>query len=135
MGQHSAQSMNDGYPLYAFAFRSGLGRPRRDFTKADLATGNTDFVWVHLDLTPSEGMLKAGGLLLWQRLQASRRRAANNEERRASRRRGVTIGGCGACNHLYRTTIFLRASGVPHLAYTLIQTQTRTLGSKPVSPA
>src|SRR5580704_10525236 len=49
MGQHSAQSMNDGYPLYAFAFRSGLGRPRRDFTKADLATGNTDFVWVHLD--------------------------------------------------------------------------------------
>jgi hypothetical protein len=62
MGQHSAQSMNDGYPLYAFAFRSGLGRPRRDFTKADLATGNTDFVWVHLDLTPSEGMLKAGGL-------------------------------------------------------------------------
>lgn len=45
-----AQPMNDGCPLFAFAFRGGLGRAVRDFAEADVAAGNADFVWVHLDL-------------------------------------------------------------------------------------
>jgi len=42
--------VSDGYPLFAFAFRSGLGQPLRDFAAADTAAGSADFVWVHLDL-------------------------------------------------------------------------------------
>jgi hypothetical protein len=41
--------MSDGRPLFAFAFRAGVGRVLRDFAEAD-AAGNGDFVWVHLDL-------------------------------------------------------------------------------------
>lgn len=50
-GQHTAQSMGHGYPLFGFAFHNGVGQPLGDFTEADLATGNADFVWVHLDLS------------------------------------------------------------------------------------
>jgi zinc transporter len=43
-------SLSDGRPLFAFAFRGGLGRALCDFAEADIAAGNADFVWVHLDL-------------------------------------------------------------------------------------
>jgi len=42
--------MSDGRPLFAFAFRGGVGRALRDLAEADAAAGNADFVWVHLDL-------------------------------------------------------------------------------------
>jgi Mg2+ and Co2+ transporter CorA len=42
--------MGDGRPLFAFAFRSGLGRMLRDLAEADLAAGAADFAWAHLDL-------------------------------------------------------------------------------------
>jgi zinc transporter len=42
--------MSKGRPLFAFAFRGGVGQARRDFAEADAAAGNADFVWVHLDL-------------------------------------------------------------------------------------
>jgi hypothetical protein len=42
--------MSDGRPSFAFAFRSGLGEALRDLAAADVAPGNADFVWVHLDL-------------------------------------------------------------------------------------
>jgi|GEM_PF-4649936 len=42
--------MSDGRPLFAFAFRGGVGQALRDFAEADVAAGNADFVWVHLDL-------------------------------------------------------------------------------------
>ena len=42
-------SLSNGRPLFAFAFRGGLGQALRDFAEAD-ATGNADFVWMHLDL-------------------------------------------------------------------------------------
>jgi hypothetical protein len=45
------QSVSDCRPVFAFAFRNGLGRPLRDRAEADVATGNADFVWVHLDLS------------------------------------------------------------------------------------
>jgi hypothetical protein len=40
-----------GCPLIAFAFRGGLGQSLHDFAEADVAAGNADFVWVHLDLS------------------------------------------------------------------------------------
>jgi zinc transporter len=45
------QSVSDCRPVFAFAFRNGLGRALRDLAEADVATGNADFVWVHLDLS------------------------------------------------------------------------------------
>src|SRR5271167_2740082 len=42
--------MSDGRPLFAFAFRGGLGQTLRDLAEADAAAGKADFVWVHLDL-------------------------------------------------------------------------------------
>ena len=42
------QSVSDGRPQFAFAFRSGLGQAVRDLFEA--AAGDADFVWVHLDL-------------------------------------------------------------------------------------
>src|ERR1700693_2257801 len=42
--------MSDDRPLFAFAFRSGLGQALRDLTEADVAAVDADFVWVHLDL-------------------------------------------------------------------------------------
>jgi hypothetical protein len=38
-------------PQFAFAFRSGLGQSLHDLAEADVAAGNADFVWVHLDLS------------------------------------------------------------------------------------
>jgi len=43
--------MSDGRPLFAFAFRGGLWQAPSDFAEADVAAGNADFVWVHLDLS------------------------------------------------------------------------------------
>ena len=45
------QSVSDSRPVFAFAFRNGLGRALRDLAEAEVATGNADFVWVHLDLS------------------------------------------------------------------------------------
>jgi zinc transporter len=42
--------MSDGGPSFAFAFRGGLAQPLDDLAEADVAAGNADFVWVHLDL-------------------------------------------------------------------------------------
>jgi zinc transporter len=42
--------MSDGHPLFAFAFRDGVGRALQDFASADVAAGNADFIWLHLDL-------------------------------------------------------------------------------------
>jgi hypothetical protein len=42
--------MSDVRPLFAFAFRGGVGQVLRDLAEADLAAGNADFIWVHLDL-------------------------------------------------------------------------------------
>jgi len=42
--------MSNGGPSFAFVFRGGLGQPLHDLAEADVATGNADFVWVHLDL-------------------------------------------------------------------------------------
>jgi Mg2+ and Co2+ transporter CorA len=43
--------MSDGHPLFAFAFRQGLGQAVHDFAEADAACGNADFVWAHLGLS------------------------------------------------------------------------------------
>jgi hypothetical protein len=56
LGQRSASSircrarMSEDRPLFAFAFHGGLGQALRGFAEADVAAGNADFVWVHLDL-------------------------------------------------------------------------------------
>jgi hypothetical protein len=42
--------MRDGGPSVAFAFRNGLEQALHDIAEADVAAGNADFVWVHLDL-------------------------------------------------------------------------------------
>jgi zinc transporter len=42
--------MNEDRPLFAFAFHGGLGQALRGFAEADVAAGNADFIWVHLDL-------------------------------------------------------------------------------------
>jgi zinc transporter len=42
--------MSDGHPLFAFAFRDGVGQALQDFASADVAAGDADFVWLHLDL-------------------------------------------------------------------------------------
>jgi zinc transporter len=42
--------MSDGGSSVAFAFRNGLGQALHDLAEADVAAGNADFVWVHLDL-------------------------------------------------------------------------------------
>ena len=55
-----AQSMSDSSPLFAFAFRSGLGQSLRDLAETDLAAGNADFVWVHLDLSDAEAQAWLG---------------------------------------------------------------------------
>jgi zinc transporter len=36
--------------VFAFAFRNGLGQALGDLAEADIATGDADFIWVHLDL-------------------------------------------------------------------------------------
>ena len=38
-------------PLFAFSFRSGLGQSLHDLAEVAVAAGNSDFVWVHLDLS------------------------------------------------------------------------------------
>src|SRR5215831_3859083 len=43
--------MSNGRPLFAFAFRSGLGHAVSDFAEVDAAAVNADFVWAHLDLS------------------------------------------------------------------------------------
>src|SRR5215469_14658528 len=43
--------MSNGRPLFAFAFRSGLGHAVSDFPEVDAAAVNADFVWAHLDLS------------------------------------------------------------------------------------
>ena len=43
--------MSESRPLFAFAFRSGLGHMLCDFADADASGDNVDFVWVHLDLS------------------------------------------------------------------------------------
>jgi Mg2+ and Co2+ transporter CorA len=56
LGQRRASSircrarMSEDRPLFAFAFHGGLGQALRGFAEADVAAGNADFVWVHLDL-------------------------------------------------------------------------------------
>jgi|SRR5271170_6449426 len=45
-----APSLNNGRPLFAFAFRGGLVQALGDFAEAEIAAGDADFVWVHLDL-------------------------------------------------------------------------------------
>jgi zinc transporter len=42
--------MSEDRPLFAFAFHGGLGQALRGFAEAEVAAGNADFVWVHLDL-------------------------------------------------------------------------------------
>jgi zinc transporter len=42
--------MTDDIPSFSFVFRGGLGQPLHDLAEADVAAGNADFVWVHLDL-------------------------------------------------------------------------------------
>jgi hypothetical protein len=42
--------MTDDNRSFAFVFRGGLGQPLHDLAEADVAAGNADFVWVHLDL-------------------------------------------------------------------------------------
>jgi zinc transporter len=46
--------MSDGGPSFAFVFRDGLGQPLHGLAEADVAAGNADFVWVHLDLRDAE---------------------------------------------------------------------------------
>jgi zinc transporter len=46
----TAQTMSDDGPSFAFAFRHGPGEALHDLAEADVAAGNADFVWVHLDL-------------------------------------------------------------------------------------
>jgi zinc transporter len=43
-------SLSNGCPLFAFAFRGGVGQALHDFADADAAAGDANFVWVHLDL-------------------------------------------------------------------------------------
>jgi zinc transporter len=45
-----AVNPTDGRPLFAFAFRDGLGQALRNLPDADVVAGNADFVWAHLDL-------------------------------------------------------------------------------------
>jgi len=42
--------MSDDGPSFAFVFRDGLGQPLPDLAEADVAAGNANFIWVHLDL-------------------------------------------------------------------------------------
>ena len=42
--------MSDGHPLFAFVFHDGVGQALQDFASADVAAGNADFIWLHLDL-------------------------------------------------------------------------------------
>jgi len=46
----SSQLKSDGHPLFAFAFRDGVSQALQDFAAAEVAAGNADFIWVHLDL-------------------------------------------------------------------------------------
>jgi zinc transporter len=43
--------MSDGRSTFAFVFRGGLPRAQRDLADVDVAAGNADFAWVHLDLS------------------------------------------------------------------------------------
>jgi zinc transporter len=45
-----AVNPTDARPLFAFAFRGGLGQTLHNLAEADFAAGNADFVWAHLDL-------------------------------------------------------------------------------------
>jgi hypothetical protein len=42
--------MSDTRSSFAFAFRGGLSQARSALSEIDVAAGNADFVWVHLDL-------------------------------------------------------------------------------------
>ena len=46
----SSQLKSDCHPLFAFAFRDGVSQALQDFAAAEVAAGNADFIWVHLDL-------------------------------------------------------------------------------------
>jgi zinc transporter len=43
--------MSDGRPLFAFAFRDGLWQVMSDLAEVDVAAGDADFMWVHLNLS------------------------------------------------------------------------------------
>jgi zinc transporter len=43
--------MNGNHPLFAFAFRGGLWQTPSNLAEVDTAVQNTDFVWVHLNLS------------------------------------------------------------------------------------
>jgi len=43
--------MSDRRSTFAFVFRSGLPQAQSDLADVDVATGNADFAWVHLDLS------------------------------------------------------------------------------------
>ena len=45
-----AVNPTDARPLFAFAFRDGLGQALRNLADAEIVGGNGDFVWAHLDL-------------------------------------------------------------------------------------
>jgi zinc transporter len=44
------QGVKGGHMLFGFAFRGGRGRALRDLEEFDVAAGDVDFMWVHLDL-------------------------------------------------------------------------------------
>ena len=50
MPRTSSTTSAGGRPLFAFAFRDGMWQARSTLVDVDGAAGNTDFVWVHLDL-------------------------------------------------------------------------------------
>jgi len=50
MGPVTVHRATHECPLFAFAFRGGLAQSLHDFAEVDIAAGNADFVWVHLDL-------------------------------------------------------------------------------------
>src|SRR5499427_6473991 len=50
MGPVTVHRATHECPLFAFAFRGGLGQSLYDLAEVDIAAGNADFVWVHLDL-------------------------------------------------------------------------------------
>ena len=43
--------MSDGRSTFAFVFHGGLPQAQSDLADVDLAAGNADFAWVHLDLS------------------------------------------------------------------------------------
>jgi zinc transporter len=49
-GAQPSQGSHDGRPQFAFAFRDGVSRTLEDLAEVKDATGEADFIWVHLDL-------------------------------------------------------------------------------------